>query len=169
MPIIRCTEKLLKELKVRPSEEWPQNGYIGGWHANLLRIERRKCVIVTNDQTLYTLFIPALKKPEFERFGEIFGQHLFKNLCCEGFAQHQIERVLADNQEITIAKTNNRSVLGSMNDVAYQIEHRVRTLDGLDRLDLEAFNQELNRIPMGAINYKFSIEALKSKLEEIDT
>jgi len=54
-----------------------------------------------------------------------------------------------------------------MNDVAYQIEHRVCALGGLDGLDLRAFNQELNRIPMRVIDYKFSIEALKSKLEEV--
>lgn len=74
---------------------------------------------------------------------------------------------MGENQEITIAKTNNRSVLWSMNDVAYQIEHRVCALGGLDGLDLRAFNQELNRIPMRVIDYKFSIEALKSKLEEV--
>lgn len=70
MLTIRCSQKLLKELNVTPGGGEPQDGYLGGWHADLLRIERRKCVLITNDATLYSLFIPGLRKPEFERFGE---------------------------------------------------------------------------------------------------
>ena len=28
------------------------------WHANLLRIDRRKCVLFTQDATLYSVFVP---------------------------------------------------------------------------------------------------------------
>lgn len=166
MLTIRCTQKFLKELKVTPTEVEPQGGYIGGWHADLLRIERRKCVLVTNDATLYSLFIPGLRKPEFEHFGEVFMQHLFKNLRCEGFLQNQIERVLNEYKETKIAKTNNRSVLGSMNDLKFQLEHIIWELGGLDRLDLIELNNKLNRIPMGAIKYRYSIEALKQRLAD---
>lgn len=164
MLTIRCTQKLLKELKVAPGGGEPQDGYLGGWHADLLRIERRKCVLITNDATLYSLFIPGLRKPEFERFGEVFMQHLFRNLRCEGFEQHQIERVLDEYREIKIAKTNNRSVLGSMNDLKYQVEGIIWDIGGLDQVDLISLNQKLNRIPMGAIKYSYSIKALKIRL-----
>ena len=80
MQLIRCTQKLFKELKVKPTEELPKFGHIGGWHANLLRIDRRKCVLFTNDQTLYSFFVPGLKKSEFVHFDEVFRQNLFKCL-----------------------------------------------------------------------------------------
>lgn len=166
---IRCTQKLLKELKVTPTQEEQQGGYLGGWHADLFRVERRKCVLITNDLTLYSLFIPGLKKPELEQFGEVFMQHLFKNLRCEGFTQDQIELVLNEYREIKIAKTNNRSVLGSMNDLKSQAEHIIWELGGLLRLDVIELNHKLNRIPMGAIKYSYSIKALKKRLAEIET
>ena len=60
MQLIRCTAKLLKELNQDPVANVKLiRDVVGGWHANLLRIERRKCALVTNDKTLYTIFIPG--------------------------------------------------------------------------------------------------------------
>jgi len=169
MQLVRCTQKLLKELKTKPTDKKPKFGYIGGWHANLLRIERRKCVLFTNDNTLYSFFVPGLKKLEFQHFEEVFRENLLKSLFSEGFTREQIEKVLNEYRSIKIAKTNNRSVLGSMNDLAFQLKYRVDVSGGLGSLDLIALNKELNRTPMGAIKHTYSIEALSSKLEQLAT
>jgi hypothetical protein len=78
----------LNELKVKlPNELKVKFGFIGGWHSNLLHVERRKCVLFTNDKTLFSFFVPGLKKPEFNHFDELFRQYLFKSLLNEGFSQ----------------------------------------------------------------------------------
>ena len=125
MAILRCTKKLLTELKTKPSEGAISSNELGRWHANLLRVDRRKCVLFTNDATLYSFLVPGIKKPQFENFTEVFGQNLFKNLLWENLPQKQIEIVLDEHREIIIAKTNNRSVLGSMNDLAFQLKYRI--------------------------------------------
>ncbi len=125
MAVLRCTQKLLTELKTKPSEEVTSFYVLGIWHANLLRIDRRKCILFTHDSTLFSFFVPGLKKPHFENFTEFFRQNLFKNLLRENFLQNQIEIVLDNHREIIIAKTNNRSVLGSMNDLAFQLKYRI--------------------------------------------
>lgn len=164
MQLIRCTQKLIKELRIKPSENEAQPGNIGGWHANLLRIDRRKCVLFTNDRTLYSFFVPGFKRSEFEQFQEVFRHNLFKCLVNDGFFQAQIERVLSEYQTIGIAKTNNRSVLGSMNDFAFQIKYRVATFGGLENTSLIILNRELNHTPIGAIQYMYSVELLRSML-----
>jgi len=169
MGIIRCTAKMLKELGVKPTDELGQSVSIGNWHANLLLIDRRKCVLFTNDQTLYSLFVPALKKPQFEIFPEVFRLNLYKGLMSEGFSERQIECLFNEHRQIKIAKSNNRSVLGSMNDLAANIKCSVDMRGGLDKADLNDLNHELNRIPMGAIQYKSSIVELKRRLDEIET
>ena len=166
MQLIRCTQKLLKELRVKPTEVEPEFGYIGDWHANLLRFERRKCVLFTNSRTLYSIFIPGLKRPDFARLDEIFRQSLFRRLRIEGFSQFQIEKALDEYQRLHFSKTNNRSVLGSMTDIAFQIEAYITSSGGMKFIDLDAINDELNRIPMGALDYKYSIEVLKDKLSQ---
>ncbi len=168
MQLIRCTQKLLKEIKIKPTTNVePIRSIMGSWHANLLRIERRKCVLITNDFTLYTLFIPCLRKPDFQNFHLVFGQHLFKNLLNEGFAQSQIEAVLSEHQQLLYDKTNNRSVLGSMNDQKIQLEWRIHLNGGLEETSTSDLNRELNRNILSAIDMNYPIEMLKNKLKTI--
>ncbi len=167
--ILRCTQKLLKELKPNFKGETQEEFFLDSWHANIFYIERRKCVLVTNDSTLFTMFIPSLRKQDFDTFYHVFGQSIFKNLSNEEIPQNQIEVVLRACEKIKIAKTNNRSVLGSMNDQKVQLECLIQAQGGLAHTDLYELNHKLNRHILSAIDYKYPIEVLKEKLIEIST
>ncbi len=164
--IIRCTQKLLKELKLKPEDEVADN-FLESWHANLFYIERRKCVLVTNDSTLFTIFIPSLKKPDFKTFPFIFGQQVFKNLIQEEIPQELIEVVLSACEKITYSKTNNRSVLGSMNEQKMMLEHIIYSQGGLPHADLYEIHHELNRNILSAIDYNYPIDVFKQELEKM--
>jgi len=164
MQLIRCTQKLLKELGQEPTNIVPIKSFLGSWHANLLLVERHKCVLATNDSTLYTIFIPYLKKAEFEAFHLIFNENLYKNLIFEGFTEKQIEAILNEYQDIKYAKTNNRSVLGSMNDMKSQLKFHIQMSGGLKSTDIFELNHRLNRTIFGAIQYKHPIELLRVKI-----
>ena len=165
--IIHCTQKLFSELKNKPTKEkYPKDSF-WSWHANVFHIERRKCVLITNDTTLFTMFIPVLKKPDFLSFHFIFGQHLFKNLLHEGIPQNQIEAVLSECEDIQYEKTNNRSVLGTMNEQRFQLEYYIQAESGLSRTDIYDLNHKLNRNILSAIDYKNPIEMFLAKLQKI--
>lgn len=168
MAILRCTQKLLSELKLRPSDSMQQASEIGSWHANLVRIDRRKCVLFTHDTTLYTFFVPGLRKSEFENFREIFRQNLFKRLLTENFPQKHIEIFLDDIQDIDISKTNNRSVLGSMNDLTFQLKYHIAAEGGIEMADISKLILDLNRIPMSAIDETYSIYELKKMFNNLN-
>jgi CRISPR/Cas system CSM-associated protein Csm2 small subunit len=164
MAIIRCTKKILTEIKIKPSENEGLSDGFGSWHCNLLRIDRRKCVLYTHDYTLYSFLVPGLTKQDFVNFDEVFRESLFKNLLNEKLPQDQIERFLDNNRIIEIAKTNNRSVLGSMNDLAFQLTYRVQDMGGIVNTNIQELNHFLNRIPMSKISETYSIYELKSFL-----
>ncbi len=86
MAIIRCTAKLLKELEVNQLTGDRQSPSLWDWHANLVRIERKKWVLFTNDQTLYSFFVRFAKRPLPLEFVEMFRLCLFKSLMGEGTA-----------------------------------------------------------------------------------
>ena len=169
MGTLRCTKKLLTELKLKPSADAEESIGIGNWHANLLWIEHRKCVLFTNDQTLFSFLVTGMKKPQFENFHEVFRLNLFKNLSNENLPQNQIEYVLDEHRKLQIAKTNNRSVLASMNELAYQVRWLIHDMGGLINSNLTSLNHDLNRIPMGAIESIFSVEELSKVLNQVDT
>ena len=63
MQLMRCTKKLQKEMGLKQSdlcEEEPRFSYLGPWHANLIYIDRRKCVLFVNDNTLFNFIAPDL-------------------------------------------------------------------------------------------------------------
>jgi hypothetical protein len=163
--LIRCTQKLLTELKIKPADvESPADSF-WSWHANMFYIERRKCVLITNDTTLFSLFIPSLKKPDFQSFHYLFGQYLFKNMLYEQIPQNQIETVLDQCQKIDYGKTSNRSVLGSMNDQRYQLEYFIESMGGLAQTDVYELNHHINRNILSAINYKHPIDMFSEQLD----
>lgn len=164
--ILRCTQKLITELKKKPAEQELEENQLWSWHGNVFLIERRKCVLVTNDLTRYAIFIPSLKKQDFEAFHMVFGQHLFKNMLHENLSQQQIEAVLSQAENIKYTKSNNRSVLGTMNEQRHIIEYSVAAEGGLAGLDIYILHHDLNRIISSAIGYNYPIEMFKEKLDE---
>lgn len=107
-----------------------------------------------------------MKKLEFERLGEVFGERLFKALLWDEFSQDWIERMLDACRTIRFARSNNRSVLGSMNDLRFQIEVYVAHDGGLVNTDLAKLHHKLNRIPMGAIGHRYAVEGLREWLAQ---
>ena len=136
-------------------------------YADLLRIDQRKCVLFTLDMTLYSVFIPGLKRPEFEHLSDVFGQRLFKALLWDEFPQAQIEQMLEFCRVIRFSTSNNRSVLGSMNDLRLQIEVNVAHAGGLANVDMFDLHHRLNRVPLSAVGYRYAVEGLAEHLRRM--
>ena len=153
-------------MKQKPANLEAETDPLWSWHAKVFHVERRKCILVTNDSTLLCMFIPGLKSPDFKTFSIIFGQYLFKILLNEEIPQKQIETVLSECENIQYAKTNNRSVLGSMNDQNFQLEYIIQDAGGLAATDIYELNRQVNRNVLKAIDYAYPIEIFKEKLQK---
>jgi hypothetical protein len=167
MAIIKCTAKLINELRIKPANTPNQPPGLCDWHANLLWLDRRKYVLFTNDQTLYSLLVHWTRTPQSANFLERFRFGLFNSLIKEGLAGGQVEYLLSEHAQIAITKTNSRSVLGSMNDLTFQIKYMIRITGGLAEADLSEISRQLNRTPMSAIKYKVGIDELKRRLADV--
>lgn len=159
--LIHCTQKLLADI---PDRLIDASTASESWHANLLRIDRRKCVLFTHDATLYSVIVPGLKKAEFARLDKVFSQCLFKALLRDEFTQAQIERMLEACRVIRCTRSANRSVLGSMNDIRFHIGWQVKDEGGLAIIDLDQLHYRVNRIPFSAIGFAYPVELLRKYL-----
>ena len=72
---------------------------------------------------------------------------------------------MTEYQEIEYSNTNSKSVLGSMNDLAFHYKYHILSEGGVHSSALPNIIKKLNRMPMGAIEYRFPIEALKAMYE----
>ena len=164
--ILHCTQKLLKELENPPlhTPDVPTTG-LGNWYANLLTIDRSKCVLFTNEKTLYSFLIPKVKKDNLRNIADEFLLNLNLNLQAEGIPIEVISKVMQEYSDIGFAKTANKQVLGSMNELTFQykdiIMNRYARIEQVKALEL---NKEINRTIMKGIKYIEPVESLRELL-----
>lgn len=167
MRLIHCTQKLLKELGNPPlqSPDTPNPEGLGNWYANLLRIDRRKCILFTNEKTLYSFMLPKVKKENLQNIFDEFLFNLNMNLTAEGFSLQVINRVLQEYHEMGFAKTASRHVLGSMNELAFHYEYLIiQRYEGIERTRILGVNKEANRSLMRGSRHLYPIEMLQELL-----
>lgn len=162
MTIIRCTRRLLAELRANPAPEVGNSG--SDWHANLLRIASYRCVLFTHDATLFSFFVCRPRQPDFEQLPELFGQGLFKALLRSGFSQGQVGRMLDTSREIRYAKTNNRRVLGTMNNMQQMLARTISSRGGLAAADPDDLRRLLIEKPFKAIGYDPPLKRMRELL-----
>ena len=152
MRLIHLTQKLARELKATtfPAPDiLPAKG-LGNWYANLLRFQRRKCILFTNVRSIYSFLIPNVLKENLNDFRLLFITNLSLNLQFEGFSRDVIDRVREEYREIAYAKTKDRRVLGFMNEFAFELDFYIRRAGSTENMSLLEINKQINRTPLNA-------------------
>jgi hypothetical protein len=165
MQLIRCTKKLQKEMGLKQSDlcaEEPCFSYLGPWHANLIHIDRRKCVLFVNDKTLFNFIAPDVSRAQIRELDKLFKGYLSCVLVDAGISEAERARILSEYDEVGFTNTNSKSVLGSMNDLAFHYKYSIQEAGGVHSPAVPGIIRRLNRMPMGALKYLFPIEALKA-------
>lgn len=117
MLALRFTQKLLKDMKVIPVELGDIDPFFS-WHVNILRL-RRKHIIFVNDSSRLCLVINGVRSSQVGKLKEKLRAELKEYLLLEGAKKEIIEQYFLEVGEIRIGKTNNKSVLGTMNEMAF--------------------------------------------------
>lgn len=141
------------------------SGQLGSWHANLIHIERRKTVLFANDRTLFNFIAPDVLRAQVRDLGALFSFWLSCVLSDEGFDESTKARILGEYKEVRCAPSNNRHVLGSMNDLALHYKYFVVEGGGIHSPAIPGIIRKLNRMPFAAIEYRYPIEVLRSLYE----
>lgn len=165
MQLIKCTKKLQKEMGLKPSnlaKSEPTFSYLGSWHANLIFINRKKCILFCNDKTLFNFIVPDITKKQIQNLEVLFKEHLSCVLSAEGFPNSTLSKIMSEYESIGYSNTSNKSVLGSMNDLVFHYKDAILDAGGVHSYLVPSIISQLNHMPMGAIDYAYSIEALKA-------
>lgn len=111
--------------QAQPNPTLPANNKnpLSGWHANVIVLQRRNCVLLVHDATRFPLFIKSLVKADFARFDWYFADALMNTLLKLGANQQQLDNAAALLAPCQFDTVCNRSVQGTMNQMAGDIEH----------------------------------------------
>ena len=150
--ILHCTEKLAAKLKLAPSPaENTCQSPLGSWHANLLRIDRVQCVLFCHDATRFALFLSGLKAPQFAELGRLHRELFLETLASQGTAEALLKRAALALGPLRIDRATDRSVLGSINIAALDVEiHAAHETEHVLELDPVTTSRWLNERPVTA-------------------
>ena len=139
--MLRCTAKVLALLGV--SEPAIGGACEQDWYAHLIRIDRRKCLLVTHVGTLFSVFMPNVTAAGLRPIGPPVVSAIQAALQAEHLPIDTLGEL--DPWQVAVAKTADRRILGTINDLAFTTEHVIATTGGLARCNINALHHGLHR------------------------
>ncbi len=161
--ILRCTKKLLAVLGPGRAAEPGPTPHADDWYANLLWFDRRKCLLLTHAATLFSVFEADVRAADLRATRRLVTELVERELRREGLPPATFGNLRS--QELILAKTADRGVLGCMNDMAFGCEVAISDAGGLAHLDLGELNQALHRNINSSRGYRPPVELAAQQLE----
>ncbi len=156
--IIQATKKLQDFIGIQTSELPKKEDAFHSWHGNIFMIGRKKCLLITHNESLYSVFIYGITKKHIPELLDIISDFLIEILRRDDFTIPQIQIMLKSLERLDFAKTSDRSVTGNMNDMVHMLKYMNMTEDELD------LAKRINHTPYKRGNFYFPVEILKSLL-----
>jgi len=103
------------------------------WYLNLLWFDRRKCLLLTHTGTVFSIFIPDVRKAEFTPTGPYVIAAIEATRRAEGLPVDALGEL--DSNDLLLTKTASRKVLGFMNEIASHISYAVYGQSNVRELD----------------------------------
>lgn len=122
-----------------------------------------------NAGTLFSFFVEGVLKKDLTDLPALFRKGLFEAMSYEEFGTEEMEKMKNFSSEIVFTKTQNRRVLGSMNDMIYHYSLYRQRQDYLDDKNEVDIFRKINRMPMSMIGMKYSSECFQEKLRSFQT
>ena len=163
MLVLRCTKKLLGALPpgTAAGGDVADDPELGSWFVDLISVRRSKCLLATHSGTLYSVLVPHVRKPDLQNLAGIFLQNLSVAFRMESFAA-DAERFFDDRLSAhIIGSTNSRRVLGSMNDLKYQVQVFFEVQSEVGPFQFTAAGRVINRVPMSFLKYGNAADSMK--------
>src|SRR5512133_773059 len=152
MVTLRITHKLQKLLDIDLSQQLqPTTNKLGDWYANLLPTYAGDLIVFVNEKTLWSVAIPIW---ESDNLLLLFHLRVGNLLGMIGIQSKAIDNELRHYSQLQFGKTRSRSILGSMNDIAFQ--YQVIAEESESKADLSLSNAEyrLCQMPCKPIDYR---------------
>jgi hypothetical protein len=165
MPVIRCTQKLLTEIKPAGVDDSPSCDLpLDEWYANVVVLHRQKYVVFINPTTRFVAVSDGKRRNQLQPLQPVFIESLRQALSAEQVDIAVIDRVVQRFEQAQLAKTIDRQTLGCLNDVIRQLKwlresqaSEVRTKD---------VTKILNRIPWVHTSFGYALIPMEHILRE---
>ncbi len=173
MLYFHCTAKLAKaaRAKLEHAPETDDLHWLDCWYANLITLSRSTdLVLFTNARSLYSIVIPQ-PAGSITFFAVVleFSQKLRAVLASLGVDEGTISTAVERHRQFVTCKTASRSVLGSMNEMAFCLQQYAwRKAEETREIGIEDLEGMLNTMPLSPLGYRFPVDSFLELLATKD-
>jgi Domain of unknown function (DUF6933) len=157
--ILRLSQKLAAKVRTTAAKPRPLDpNPFADWSGHLFRADRTQYILVTNTASLYSsiLFGRGITA-DYQLIDRALSE-IREVLTGDGLQFFYLRFIVPAADRVTLARSLNRSVTGSMNDLVAHAQMWL-TEGGLSPYDTSF---KLNEIPMSAIGYQSPRQAMRS-------
>jgi hypothetical protein len=145
---LHCTRNLLKHLHaVIRADSVPPTTCLGDWYA-LLFTERLRLVICVSERSLLPVFVAAKDPASFVPRFQAAVQSVLR---CIGVPPESLDHEAREMAKVMTGASANRSVLGSLNDLAFLSR---AVIDEQPEIDLTMLAMEVAETPCAPLKYE---------------
>ena len=156
---IRATAKVLKRGAPKELEPAQPTTVLGDWYANVLVVRPEHLILAVSERTMLPVVVTA---KNVSRLPQRIAQAAQEVLLGIGVEPSLIAREIEEMQVACFAKTENRSLLGGLNDFMFHLEHAYHHHP---EFDLHGLAMWLAKTPTGVIKDIFPFKAALAAFE----
>src|SRR5690625_1391719 len=108
-------------------EQFPES--FMAWHANIITIDRKKAIVLMNNETRFPVVIYRPVKKDFSNIKTLIREAIAEALRIEGVRADVIDTYLEKAGDMTFSKTANRGLVARLNNTVRDIEFFEEYLD----------------------------------------
>ena len=101
------------------------NNPLSYWHAHLIILQRRQCVVMVHDVSRFAVFLPCLTKKDFASLDWHFSDVLMNTFLQAGLPSESINNAAKLLTPLCFDHRRDRSVQGTLNQMTQDLEHRL--------------------------------------------
>jgi hypothetical protein len=151
--VLRCTKKLLKALDIKPTDAVaPSTNILGEWYAHLIETAVGDLVVFANARTLLSVALPA---SAISQLIPLFTARVYNLLRIIGVPDRCANQEIASYQDVLFARTADRSVLGSLNEIARYYQYVAEASGPDEPISLQHIEQKLSRYLHKPLGYRY--------------
>jgi hypothetical protein len=141
---------------------------LGSWHAHLITIDRRLCVLFCHDESRYVLFQPGLVKADFAELGRLHRELFLSSLVALGVKETYLKRVALALGPVRFDCATDRSVLGSLRVASSDLDGLLYRLVNVMECDFLALSVSLNDRPITVMGkWSFPDKVMLERIERL--
>lgn len=96
---------------------------LSGWHGHLVTMQRRNCLFFVHDETRFSLFLPALTKPDFAELNDRFVDSFMNTLLKSGADEQHMTAAHKYLRPLQVDTQCSRSVQATITRARFELEY----------------------------------------------